>query len=197
MRITEPSIPPHTVTSKDGKASLHYWMSSMSRDDPGAMFILTVQWLTPPKSTSDISALKTVRRDLPIYDDGILRMQWTLWGGAYTKEERKKYDYKVWGETGYDPYNERPTRLVMNDEIGTRDVIENTEPTMDRFSLDDVEKLSIIFADLYFELCSSYKFNNDDPAADPKGRYPDQLFFRPKVLHKRNYKTFYARGGNK
>ncbi len=168
-----------------------------TRDNPGAIYNFTIEWPHGPAPSTSQVVLEAFQQNKPIYENGILHMDWLVTGGPYTKQERQELGYKYWGEPGYDSNTERDLRVAMINRFGKRSAIEHTEPTLDRFSPEDAGKLAAAFADLYFELCSSYKYNNDDPTADPAERYDDQLHFTPKALNKRYHTVFYALGGSK
>jgi hypothetical protein len=191
------------VTSNDGRASLYYTRLDGGRNIPGTTYLLETQWPNAPAPNPHFPShtklyfpkAKGLGVDVPIYEDGILRILITVeHGQSYTEDQLRQFGL-VPSDLRFDaPFSQekRDSQMQMRDEFGARLGIRNSDPEFIRFTIPEIQNLLEIFVPLYFELTATYKFNNDDPEADPDGRYPDQLHFYGLGVEKKYHKAFYA-----
>ena len=156
MRLKVPRVT--SVASKGGKAVLHYRGSSMHPDVVGAIYVLEIE---QPEHESGKVAIEVV-----VASKGTDSISQAAQAGGLDYDnmslpQKGKFLDKFFQENGkYDRVKEFYTEGILD------------------YAPEAIITLREIFVKLYFEMTSSYRFNDED-GDEKSGYYDDMLDFNP------------------
>jgi hypothetical protein len=179
MRLGNPKI--RKIVCDGGKSTLYRGASDAHRDG-GTQYRFDVDWTgRQPIATHEKRMWKGVG-ELPIFENNLLR--------CWLVVQFKSPSYLPQFQAEVPNYNEmdllqsiKVLEAWSNKHGDQSGVMEFSIP-FEQLTAEQILELRDRFAAAFFELTASYRYNNDDRAADPNGYYPDQLVFHRNVLFK-------------
>jgi hypothetical protein len=179
MRLGNPKI--RKIVCDGGKSTLYRGASDAHRDG-GTQYRFDVDWTgRQPIATQEKRMWKGVG-ELAIFENNVLR----CWLVVKAKDPWyvPQFQAEVANFEDLDMSQRVAAREAWSDKHGDQSVVMEFGIPFEQLTAEQILELRDRFAAAFFELTASYRYNNDDPAADPKGYYPDQLVFHRNVLFK-------------
>ena len=163
MRMAKPRV--NQVESGDGSAVLSYQGLDTSHDLGGETYLLRIRQGDRVAEIQARVAHSTSHAEQMAASEGV--------------------NYSALSLTEALAYLER-----VSDTYGRRLQIILFEPAAG--SEVDIERDAALFCRLYFELASSYRYNNPEYPESGEGYYPDEAYFCPYDVDRRFFVTFRA-----
>ena len=179
MRLGNPKV--KKIVCDDGKATLYRGISDGHRDG-GTHYRFDVDWTGRQPIVGQGKRMWLRVGELPVFENNVLRCWFVVQSDdpSYLPE----FQAEVANFDDLDMLKRIAAREAWRDKHGDQSGVMEFGIPFEQLTAEQILELRDRFAAAFFLLTASYRYNNDDAAADPNGYYPDQLIFHRNVLFK-------------
>lgn len=179
MRLGNPKI--RKIVCEGGKSTLYQGISDPHRDG-GTHYRFDVDWTGRQPIVTQEKRMWLRVGEFPVFENNLLRCWFVV--QADDPYFLPAFQAEVPNYEELDLLQSIKICHAWRDKHGDQSVVMAFNIPFEQLTAEQILELRDRFAAAFFELTASYRYNNDDRAADPNDYYPDQLVFHRNVTEK-------------